>query len=223
MASGANSSCIAVIGWEPGVVEGGARPCRRGVAGLAGGREPGSRVVRIRSGLVVALVTGEAVCWNRRVIVVHVATGASHCRVFSSQGKWRVVVIERRGDPRRRVVAHIALLRESRLNVVRAGCAVEIVQVTGGAGSAVQAVVTVHVALRTLQWNVRPGQREAGRCVIESRVCPRNCGVTRITGLRKSRLRVIGVSRSLVVLEMASRACAAVQGVVSVYVTLGAR
>ena len=113
MASGANSSCIAVIGWEPGVVEGGARPCRRGVAGLAGGREPGSRVVRIRSGLVVALVTGEAVGWNRCVVIVHVATGARHSRVLSSQGEWRVVVIKRGRNPGRGVVAHLALLREA--------------------------------------------------------------------------------------------------------------
>lgn len=73
-----------MVGWEPGVVEGRARPCRRGVAGLAGGRESGSRVVRIRSGLIVALVTGEAVGRDRCVVIVHVATGARHSRMFSS-------------------------------------------------------------------------------------------------------------------------------------------
>jgi len=46
-----------MIGWEPGVVKGGARPRRRGVAGLAGGRETCGRVIRIRRGLIVALVT----------------------------------------------------------------------------------------------------------------------------------------------------------------------
>lgn len=203
MASRTNASGIAVVGWEPCVVEGCARPCRRGVAGLASGRETCGRVVRIRRGLVIALVTGEAIGRNRCVVIVHMATGASHCRVFPGQWEWRVVVIERRWNPRCRVVAHVALLRESRLNVVRAGRSVEIIQVTGGAGSAVQAVVAVHMALRTLQWNVRAGQREAGGCMIESRIRPGNCRVTRITGLRESGLCVIGVSRSLIVLQMA--------------------
>ena len=52
------------------------------------------------------------------------------------------------------------------------GGAVKIVQMAGGAGRAVQAVVAVYVALRTLQRQVRPGQRESGRCVIESCIRP---------------------------------------------------
>ena len=129
MASGANASGIAVVGWEPGVVERRARPCCRGVAGLASGWETGRRVIRIRGGLVVALVTGEAVSRNRRVVVVHVATGAGHGRVLAGQRKRGGAVIERGRNPRRRVVADLALLRESRLSVVRAGRAVEILQV----------------------------------------------------------------------------------------------
>ncbi len=40
MARGAHSLRIAVVRREPGVVEGRSRPCRRGVARIAGGREP---------------------------------------------------------------------------------------------------------------------------------------------------------------------------------------
>lgn len=172
MACGANSSCIAVIGWEPDVVEGRSRPRRRGVAGLAGGWETGSRVIRIRRGLVISLVTGEAASRNRGVVVVYVAIGAGHGRVLAGQRKRRVVVIKGGRNPCRRVMAYLALLRKSRLNVVRIGRSVEILQVAGGAGRAVQAVVAVHVALRTLQRHVHPGQGEAGRCVVESRVRP---------------------------------------------------
>lgn len=83
MASRAHSSCIAVVGWEPGVVKRGARPCCRGVAGLAGGREPGGRMIRIRRGLVFGLVTGETVSRNRSVVVVHVTAGAGHGGVLA--------------------------------------------------------------------------------------------------------------------------------------------
>ena len=86
MASGANSSRVAVVGWEPGVVERRSRPRRRGVAGLARGRETRSRVIRIRRGLIVALVTGEAVGRDRCVVVVYVATGAGHGGVLAGQG-----------------------------------------------------------------------------------------------------------------------------------------
>jgi len=89
--------------------------------------------------------------------------------------------------------------------VVRVGGAVEIIQVASGAGSAVQAVVAVHVALRTLQRNVRSGQREAGGCVIEGCIRPGRSRVARIAGLWKARLGVVRVSSALVVLQMARR------------------
>ncbi len=173
MASGANSSRVAVIGWEPGVVERRTSPRCGGVAGLAGRRETGCRVIRIGSGLVVGLMTREAIGRNRSVVVVHVATGAGHRRVLAGQGECSVAVIERRRDPGRGVVAHFALLRESRLDVIRAGGAVEILQVAGSTGGAVQAVIAVYVALRTLQRDVRPGQRETRSRVIESWRLPR--------------------------------------------------
>ena len=223
MASGANSSRIAVVGWEPGVAKRRSRPRCCGVAGLAGGWEPGSRVIRIRRGLIVGFVTGEAVGRNGCVVVVHVATGAGHGRVLAGQRKGCGVVIERRRNPGGRVMADFTLLWKSRLNVIRVGGAVEILQVAGGTGGAVQAVVAIHVALRALQRDVRPGQREAGRCVIKDRVRPGRSRVAGITGLREAGLGVIRVSRALVVLQMAGRARAAGQGVVPIDVALCAR
>ena len=106
--------------------------------------------------------------------------------------------------------------------MIGVGRAVEIIQVAGGAGGAVQAVVAVYVALRTLQWHVRPGQCETCRCVIESCVRPSHGRVAGVAGLRKASLGVIRISRGLVILQVAGGAGSAVQGVVSVYVTLGA-
>jgi len=117
------------------------------VAGLTGGWEAGARMVRIGRGLVIGLVTGEAVGRDRGVVVIHVATGAGHGSVFAGQRKCSGAVIERRRNPGRRVVAHVALLREPRLNVIRVRGAVEILQVARGTGCAVQAVIPVYVAL----------------------------------------------------------------------------
>ena len=172
MASGANSTGITMIGWEPCVVERRSGPSCGGVTGLAGGRETGRGVIRIGGGLVVGLVTGEAIGRNRSVVVVHMATGAGHRGVFAGQGEWRVVVIERRRNPGRGVVAHIALLWKPGLNMIRVGGSVEVAQVTGGAGGIVQAVISVDMALRTLQRDMRPGQRKPGGGVIKGCIQP---------------------------------------------------
>lgn len=112
MAGGANSSRISVVGWEPCVVEARSRPSGCGVAGLARGREARRRVIRIGGGLVIGLVTGEAVGRNRRVVVVHVTTGARYRGVLSGQRERGVVVVERGGNPGGRVMADVALLRK---------------------------------------------------------------------------------------------------------------
>ena len=113
MARGANSSRIAVVGWEPRVVEARSRPRGCGVAGLAGGRETRRRVIRVGGGLVIRLVTGEAVGRNRCVVVVHVTTGAGHSGVLAGQRERGVVMVERGRNPGGRVMADVALLRKS--------------------------------------------------------------------------------------------------------------
>ncbi len=221
MACGANSSCIAVVGREPGMVEG--RPCPRGggVAGLAGRRETGCRVIGIGSGLVIGLMTREAIGRNRSVVVVHVATGAGDRRVLAGQGECSVAVVERRRNPGRGVVTHFTLLRESRLDVIRAGGAVEILHMAGSTGGAVQAVVAIYVALRTLQRDVCPGQRETRSRVIESCVCPGHGRMTGVASLRESSLSVVRIRRALIVLQVAGGARTAAQRIISIDVTLG--
>jgi hypothetical protein len=129
-------------------------------------------------------------------------------------------VVERRRNPGRDVVAHFALLGEPRLDVVRVGRSAEILQVAGGAGRTVQAVISIDVALRTLQRDMRPGQRKPGRCVIEGCVRPGDSRVARVASLRESRLYVVGVSRGLEILQVTGRARTAGQTVIPVYVTL---
>lgn len=113
MASGADSSRVAVVGREPGVVEGRACPRGGGVAGLAGRRETGCRVIGIGRGLVIGLMTRKAIGRNRGVVVVHVATRAGDRRVLAGQGECGVAMVERRRNPGRGVVTHFTLLRES--------------------------------------------------------------------------------------------------------------
>ena len=126
--------------------------------------------------------------------------GAGHRGVLAGQRKWRVVVIKRRRNPGRSVMAQVALLRESGLNMVRVGRAVEIIQVAGGAGSAVQVVVAIDVALRTLQRHVSPSEWKTGGRVIESCIRPGHSRMARVASLREPSLGVIGISRALVVL-----------------------
>ena len=129
-------------------------------------------------------------------------------------------MVERRRNPGRGVVAHFALLREPRLDVVRVGRGVEILQVAGGAGRIFQAVISIDVALRTLQPDMRPGQRKPGRCVIKGCIRPGNSRVARVASLREPRLYVVGVSRGLEILQVTGRASTAGQTVIPVYVTL---
>lgn len=206
MASGANSSRVAVVGREPGVVEGCTSPRGGGVTGLAGRRETGCRVIGISSGLVIGLVTREAIGRNRSVVVVHVATGAGDRRVLAGQGECSVAVVERRRDPGRGVVTHFTLLRESRLDVIRAGGAVEILHMAGSTRRAVQAVIAIYVALRTLQWHVCTGQRETRSRVIESCIRPRRSGMAGVASLWESRLSVVWIGGALIVLQMAGGA-----------------
>ncbi len=83
------------------------------MAGLAGCRETGGRMVRIGRGLVIRLVAGIAVGRNRCVVIVHVAIGASHGGVGPGEREGGVVVIERRRLPGGGVMAELALLREA--------------------------------------------------------------------------------------------------------------
>lgn len=85
-----------------------------------------------------------------------------------------------------------------------------------------QVVVPADVALRTLQRDVRTGQREAGRRVIEAGIGPGRCAVAAFASLRHAGLHVVGIRGALEVLQVTRDAGGIGQVVVPVDVTLRA-
>lgn len=59
-------------------------------------------------------------------------------------------------------MAALTRLWDRSLNMVGIGCALEVFQVAGYATGVGQVVVSIDMALRTLQRDVRSGQRESG-------------------------------------------------------------
>lgn len=183
MAGRTHAIGTAVISRKPGMVERGAQPGSRGVAGLTAGGESCRGVAGIRRPLVVLLMTAIAGGRERGVVVVHMAVGARHGSVGASQRKWRVVVIERGTRPRRGVVAGIAGLGKTARYVVRVCRALEIFEVAGDTSGAGEPVISVHVALRALQRAMRPGKSESCGSVVEGCSQPGNGRVTTVASL----------------------------------------
>ena len=107
------------INREPGVIKRRSRPRRGVVAQRAGGGEGRRRVIGISSALVIRLVAGVAVRRCSCIPPVNVATGAGHGRMCPGKRPTSRAVIETGRNPRRRGVAHLALLREASRCVVR--------------------------------------------------------------------------------------------------------
>ena len=181
-------------------------PCGCVMAGGAGRGESRRGVVWIGRASVVSLVTRVAGRRQRRVVVVDVTTGARNGHVGSRQWERCVVVIEARRDPGRRVVAHIALLWETCSDVVRAGRALEILQVAAHTCRARQMVVVVDVAGGARRTRMRSCQRETGSGVIERRRLPCACAMANLASLRESLRRMVGISGVLIVLQVARHA-----------------
>ena len=144
------------------VIELAVSPRHRVVAGLASGRKASCGMGdRADCVVVVGLVAGNARRAGEVVVVVDVAirTLPWRHRVRSGQRESRAAVIEDSIEPRRRVMALLASLREIRCNVIRVGRTLKILQVARNARRAVQAVVVVDVAIRTLprRHHVRSG------------------------------------------------------------------
>jgi len=135
-------------------------------------------------------------------------------------------MIEVGACPRSRVVALRTGLRKTGLHVIRTGRALEVFQVAADARCICggQGVIAIHMALRALHRRVRPGQREAGRRVIESRACPRGCVVALRTGLWECGLHVVRIRGSLEIFQVAAdaRGICGGQGVVAIHVALRA-
>lgn len=186
MAGGANSICVSVSHRKPGVIERRAQPSRGGMAGRAGGGKASRHVVRTVGRLIVRLVTAETIRRYGRVVVVHVTTRAWNRGMRAGQREARIVVIERGWAPRRRVVAHVTLLRESDRNMVWIVRVLKVRQVTADASSIADVVVPIDMALAALHARVRTSQRPAGRRVIKVRGIPVGSGMTNFALLRKS-------------------------------------
>ena len=133
-------------------------------------------MVRIGRAGVVLLMARVAQRAVQIVVVVDVAIGtlARRYRVRTGQCKSCAVVIERRIQPRTRVVALIAGLREVRRHVIRVSRALVILQVAGDARRSIQVVVVVDVAISALPWrnSVHAGQGKRGQIVIKRRIRP---------------------------------------------------
>ena len=105
-----------------GVVEGAIGPLNSVVAGLARRRESGSEMIHRRQSIRVVLLMAAHTCCGRQVVViVNVAVGALTWwnGVRPGQSESGAVVIKGRVEPRSRVVALIAALREVRAYVIR--------------------------------------------------------------------------------------------------------
>jgi len=200
VAGRAHAVRVAVIHVEPGVIERRTRPSRGRVASVAGRREPGGGVRRIRGGVVVRLVT--AVTGGRQggVVAVYVALDARDIRrMITRQREGRRVVIENRTQPVVEVVARIARGREAHHRVRRRVSSVVVRLMAGDAwrrsGQFVcpaRAECRV-VALRAGQRRVETGQVETSGGMIKSRAQPVGRGVALVAGGREPRLHVIRI------------------------------
>jgi hypothetical protein len=122
-------------------------------------------------------------------------------------------------------VAYFASLGETALHVVRVLAVLEILQVTGDAGSLSEIVVAVDVTISALARRNGMGasQRESGFGVIEVRRRPGYRRVASLTSLRESLLRVVRIICFLKILQVARDAGSLSQVVVVVNVAIGAR
>lgn len=195
------------------------------VALLAQGRKARLSVVRVCSVVEISLVAGHA----RRGVGQVICPARAECRVVALGALERSVgsveretggrVIKRRARPGGGVVAQRAILRETRLHVIRSRGAVEVCLMARVASRAARQIVSTGrtecrvVALRALQRHVSAGQREAGGRVIKRGTGPAGRVVALGAGLREARLHVIRVARIIEVRLVAGDASRAGQAV----------
>ena len=207
------------------VVERRIRPRHRVMAYGAGCREAGRGVRGIIGRCVILLVARVTRSASQVVVAVDVAIRALAGRhgVRSGQREPRGRVVKLAMAPEHRVVTTFAGGRETGMGNGSRGAGI-IFQVAGVTRCAIQRVVVVDMAIRTLprRHSVRSRQRESGAVVVEGRIQPGSRVVTRGARLREVRRRVIRIRRTLVILQVTGDASRAVQVVVIVDVAIGA-
>lgn len=210
------------INREPGVIKGGSCPRSGVVAQRAGGGEGRRGVVGISGALIIRLMAGVAVRGRSRKLAVNVATGAGHGGVRAGQREGCGVVVEARGRPGRRRMAHLTLLREPSCCVIRVIGVLEVLQVAGHALSAQVGELPARVAALALQGGVRPRKREPAQRVVERRIGPGNCAVADGTIGGESAGNVVRVSGLLEICHVARRARGRHRRIAAVHVALRA-
>ena len=133
VALGARDGCVGAGQWEAGgrVIEIRVRPRNRVMALLAGLREAGTDVIRIRRSLEILQVTVDAgrIRAAEVVVIVDVTLRALHRGMCARQRETSGRVIKSCVCPRDIVVALLTSLRETRGHVVRVRRTLEVFQV----------------------------------------------------------------------------------------------
>lgn len=132
------------------------------VALLAGRREVGLHVVRIRRPLEFLHVAGGASTRRPREDPIQVALAARHVDMSARQRKGgKLAVVERHSCPVCRAVADGTILWEPCLDVIGILCAREVLQVATDAVCGSDFEIPIHVAGGAVQRGVHAGQGEA--------------------------------------------------------------
>ena len=159
------------------VIERRIRPNDRVMAHFACGRKTRRGMRRVVRACVIFLMARIAGCRIQAVVVVHMAIGTlpGWHNMGTGEREASAVVIEAGIQPRCRVVALIARLREIRRDVAGIGRPLVILQVARHARSSAEIVVVVDVAVAALprRHHVCSRQRKAGAVVVERRILPR--------------------------------------------------
>lgn len=188
----------------------------------AGSGESRRHVVGIGSALIIPLVAGVAVRRRSRILAIDVAAGAGHGGMGAGERKTGAVVIETGRNPRRRVVAYLALLRKPGGCVVRIVGVLEILEVTGHAQGTEIRKLSAHMAGLALQRGMRAGEWKTAQSVVEGGVSPGNRAVADGAIRREPAADVVGVGRLLKIGHVARRTRGRHGRVTAVYMALRA-
>ena len=113
--------------------------------------------------------------------------------------------------------------RHVRLDVIRIGRPLKILQVATDTSGVRQVEIVIGVALRTLQAGMCAGEWKPNQVVVKCRRLPGRSGVASLTGLWQAECHVIGIRGALIVLQVTPHTCRGRSLKPSADVTVGAR